>query len=300
MKSMTILRLLILLTCCVGCQSESVEPAQENLSFDQDAEDARAAQEALNNLFALAWDDARDAAARGDNNELQAAKMTIRKQADDGFVGLTSVVAGDGSAEEKGLAATWLGEFVADVSDHALQISAINALFDYRDSAREESARQSATTSLIACLSAAAESDPADSSVWNLLGEEKLNLQEYEDAIAAFDKALAIDPQLVNAYYLKGLAFRGQGDHAKAVELYTQALEIQPDYTDILIARAVGRKELQEFNGAIADLTAVLEQKPNLGPAYQLRGQLYQAVGKQEQADKDLQKVRALQRAEGN
>jgi hypothetical protein len=137
MKHIVIFSLLTLTTFGLGCQNESVEPAQDNLSFDQDAEDARAAQEALNNLFALAWNDARDAGARGDNNELQAAKMTIRKQADDGFVGLSSVVAGDGSAEEKRLAATWLGEFVADVSDHALQITAINVLFDYRDAALE-------------------------------------------------------------------------------------------------------------------------------------------------------------------
>ena len=53
-----------------------------------------------------------------------------------------------------------------------------------------------------------------------------------EEAIEAYNKALAIKPDYVDAYYNMGNALKDQSKLEEAIEAYNKALDIQPDNAD--------------------------------------------------------------------
>ena len=53
-----------------------------------------------------------------------------------------------------------------------------------------------------------------------------------EEAIEAYNKALAIKPDYAEAYYNMGIALQDQGKLEEAIEAYNKALAIKPDYAE--------------------------------------------------------------------
>ena len=51
-----------------------------------------------------------------------------------------------------------------------------------------------------------------------------------EEAIEAYNKALAIKPDYAEAYYNMGIALQEQGKLEEAIEAYNKSLAIKPDY----------------------------------------------------------------------
>ena len=60
----------------------------------------------------------------------------------------------------------------------------------------------------------------------------------YAEAIAAFDDALALRPDLSNAYLNRGVAREELGNTAAALADYDRALQLNPDNADALFNRA--------------------------------------------------------------
>ena len=56
-----------------------------------------------------------------------------------------------------------------------------------------------------------------------------------EEAIEAYNKALAIKPDYCRRYYNMGIALQGQGKLEEAIEAYNKALAIKPDYARRLL-----------------------------------------------------------------
>ena len=54
--------------------------------------------------------------------------------------------------------------------------------------------------------------------------------EDYKTAISQFDSALIPEPKFIEAVYNKGFCYEQLNNQKKAIELYNQALEIQPDY----------------------------------------------------------------------
>lgn len=55
-------------------------------------------------------------------------------------------------------------------------------------------------------------------------------LYEYDEAIECFDKALAINPNSIDALLNKGVAYEQKGDFRKAKSIYLQILKVNPNY----------------------------------------------------------------------
>ena len=53
-----------------------------------------------------------------------------------------------------------------------------------------------------------------------------------EEAIEAYNKALAIKPDYAEAYNNMGIALKEQGKLEEAIEAYNKALAIKPDYAE--------------------------------------------------------------------
>ena len=55
---------------------------------------------------------------------------------------------------------------------------------------------------------------------------------EITEAVASFDKAIAIKPDYAEAWYYRGYVLRGFGQNAEALESFDKAIAIKPDYSD--------------------------------------------------------------------
>ena len=70
----------------------------------------------------------------------------------------------------------------------------------------------------------------------------------------------------------KGVRQANKGNYAKAIELFTQALEADPYYSDAWYNRALIRSYLREYSRAIDDYTRAINLRPNFTMAYNNRG----------------------------
>lgn len=74
------------------------------------------------------------------------------------------------------------------------------------------------------------ENYPQDDLAWTILGNCQTDLQDFPAAANAFETALKINPQLVEAITGQGILLRQQGRHDEALAMYQRALEIDPNY----------------------------------------------------------------------
>ena len=65
---------------------------------------------------------------------------------------------------------------------------------------------------------------------WNNKGVDLGKNGRIEEALAACDQALKIDPEFVEAWINKGSALNELGRHQEAIEAYDQALKIDPGF----------------------------------------------------------------------
>ena len=114
---------------------------------------------------------------------------------------------------------------------------------------------------------------------------------EYQEAIASFKKATAIDPGIIKAWENLGWAYYKSGETNKALQTWETILKVQPDNQDIRRAVGILLMETNQWRRAIPHLTASLKSDPNqnlvrlrLGKAHQEIGQTRRAVGLFKQA----------------
>ncbi len=74
--------------------------------------------------------------------------------------------------------------------------------------------------------------DPTYAAAWNNLGLLLHRMGQYDEARAAYESALTQDPSCCEAVYNLGSLAEDRGDLDDAVERYRSALELSPDYAD--------------------------------------------------------------------
>ena len=128
------------------------------------------------------------------------------------------------------------------------------------------------------------------------LGELFYLVRQYENAITHINKALKVDENMANAYYLKGSVFKEMGDTSKAIsslqtaieqdikffdafvdigilyaarknplafEYYDNALRLKPGNENVLFAKAKLLQDLDKTDEAIAGYKSILTVNKN-------------------------------------
>jgi len=125
------------------------------------------------------------------------------------------------------------------------------------------------------------EISPQSSFSWFLLGQEHLQQKDYEKAKASYEKAIALEPELTNAYY--GLftvcARLGQRGEAKRHMATFKKL------------KAADMEVLKDRNDAFNDL---IHMRRDAAETLMLAGQAYQAGGNLNRAEKLMHRAAGL------
>jgi cytochrome c-type biogenesis protein CcmH/NrfG len=108
--------------------------------------------------------------------------------------------------------------------------------------------------------------DPANFQAWTALGNEYFDGNQFMDAIEAYDKALAIQPNSPNVLTDQGVMFKRLGWFDRAIGNFNKANEIDPSHaTSVYNLGVVYRYDLQDFPKAVDAWTRFLEISPT-GP----------------------------------
>lgn len=140
-----------------------------------------------------------------------------------------------------------------------------------------------------------------ESKVWSDKGLAAYQKFDYDTAIAAYDKALAIDGKNYDALSGKGVALAMRGNAAGTKEdvtagitLIQQALALAPDDVASFYNLALAYKINGQYNDAITWFQKVIAKDPNNTWSYYGIATIYGDQGKAQDAVTYLQKAAAL------
>ena len=110
------------------------------------------------------------------------------------------------------------------------------------------------------------------------LADLRIREGRYDDALAASDTALRLNPTYSKGYHRRGLAYWHKGMVQEAIENYTRAIELNPNDLASYVNRAVAYDRLGRYEAAIADCSQALEIEPDNVSAYHNRGAIYEKL----------------------
>ena len=106
----------------------------------------------------------------------------------------------------------------------------------------------------------------------------------YEDAIAAYNQALQIQPDLADTWNNRGVVLTRMQRYPEAIASYEQATTIRPTYPDAWNNRGVVLLELQKYPEAIGCYEQAIQAKPDYADAWNNRGVAFSKMEEYEQA----------------
>lgn len=112
--------------------------------------------------------------------------------------------------------------------------------------------------------------------------------------VQAQDLVMAAPDKQTEALFHEGEQAYNSGGYAKAVELFTQVLERDPEHLNAYLQRGFCHSLLREYDAAVADFTAVIQRKSDHLWAYTSRGSAYSRMGRNDLAMKDFDQVLVL------
>jgi tetratricopeptide (TPR) repeat protein len=106
----------------------------------------------------------------------------------------------------------------------------------------------------------------------------------YEEAIASYDRAVEIKPDLHDAWYNRGSTLGRLGHYEEAIASYDRAMEIKPDLHEAWNNRGISLHRLGRYEEAIASYDRAVEIKPDLHEAWYNQGNSLDQLGRYEEA----------------
>ena len=98
----------------------------------------------------------------------------------------------------------------------------------------------------------------------------------------------------VDAFYDSGKLYHIDGQHELAIQDYTEAIRLDPQYAIACRGRGVVYSDLAQHQRSIQDYDEAIPLDPLDAIAYHWRGFAYHSLGEQELADRDYLKAKEL------
>lgn len=114
---------------------------------------------------------------------------------------------------------------------------------------------------------------------------------KFKEAIDDFDDVLKADPNLIEAYVERGALFAKNGRYDDAIGDYNRAIEMDPKNAKAYALRAEARLNSKDPDGALVDVNQALLLSLNDPLALRIRGNIYEAQGRVEDATYDYKKA---------
>jgi tetratricopeptide (TPR) repeat protein len=118
----------------------------------------------------------------------------------------------------------------------------------------------------------------------NISGAAHAGLGRLTDAITSYKKAIAIEPNYVDAYYNLGFALREQGDLEEAIKNFNKVISLNPNYVDAYNNMAATLEKQGKLEEALKAYKKAVAIKPDYADAYYNMASTLEKQGKLEDA----------------
>ena len=108
---------------------------------------------------------------------------------------------------------------------------------------------------------------PASVTLYNIVGAANNGLGRLDEAIEAYTSAVSINPQFADAYYNMGNVLKDQGKLGEAVEAYNKAISINPDYPEAYNNTGLALQDQGKLEDAIEAYNKALKINPEYAEA---------------------------------
>jgi tetratricopeptide (TPR) repeat protein len=125
-------------------------------------------------------------------------------------------------------------------------------------------------------------------------GLARLEIGEYDRAIADFNASIRLDPASASTFNNRGSAWYAKGDQDRAIADFDKAIQLDATYAFAYNNRGEVWKDKGDFNRAIADYGKAISLDPDYTAAYANRALAYERVGDLVRAAQDFRAALAL------
>jgi eukaryotic-like serine/threonine-protein kinase len=127
----------------------------------------------------------------------------------------------------------------------------------------------------------ALEINPQYTEAWNRKGLTLMALGENpKEILTAFDKAIALQPDLAEAYWGRCYTLNLMKNYPQAIEACDKSLHIKPKYPQALWSKGFALGQEQKYHDALKLYDQALEIDPKYAPAWNNRGVTLLALGR--------------------
>ncbi|MBW4562826.1 MAG: tetratricopeptide repeat protein [Mojavia pulchra JT2-VF2] len=117
-------------------------------------------------------------------------------------------------------------------------------------------------------------------------GNTLLDLQRYQDALVAYEKAVNIRPSYAQGWNGQGKALSELKQYKQALAAYDKAIQIEPDYLEAWSGRGFVLEKLQRYQEAIASFDKALQLENNYPEVWNAKGEALSNLRQYENAIK--------------
>lgn len=161
-------------------------------------------------------------------------------------------------------------------------------LDDFGDYARAQQARSPTPEETIAGLTEPIRRDPNNVEAYYQRGIAYEEQGQSDLALADFDRAIRIDPGKARLHLGRGIALSSLGQQEPALLAFDEAIRRDPDSAYAYCNRALAYRRLRDNERALADFTETLRLDSGLAEAYHGRGVVSLDLGQPERALADF------------
>jgi tetratricopeptide (TPR) repeat protein len=122
-------------------------------------------------------------------------------------------------------------------------------------------------------------------------GYSYYKIGKYDEAVADYNRTLALDASDAGTYHNRGVAYYHLGKNAQAITDYNKALELKLDNAEVYNNRGAAYAALGKADSAIGDFTKAISLSPEYAEAYNNRGTEYAKARMFEAAITDFDKA---------
>ena len=119
-------------------------------------------------------------------------------------------------------------------------------------------------------------------------------LERFEEALAGYDRALALQPDHAEALNDRGNILNELKRFEEALASYDRALAVRPDYVEPLSNRGISLSGLGRFEEALASYNRALKVQPDFSKAHNNMGVILIQLGRLSEARAALERAIAL------
>ena len=122
-------------------------------------------------------------------------------------------------------------------------------------------------------------------------GNFLMTLRQIDKAIERYSHAIELNPNYTYAYSNRGIAYGEKGDYNRAIEDFNTVIKMNPDDAEVYNRRGSAYGNKGDYNRAIEDFNTVIKMNPDDARAHSNRGTAYSSRGDFNKAMDDFGKA---------